>query len=240
MVPTVERGLRDADFWSIEIAGDRPSMKSTSGLSINPKNWRAYAESDSTYRRCPSAYSVSNANEDFPDPDSPVNTTSLSRGIVIVISLRLCTRAPLITIFSLAIKEKYIHDLPKRKAQYEKHPICAIVHRLSAYPPLASRLRNWTYLSFCIFPRTFFALMRFHSHRVHCPISSKVPMCWRRVTSIILLERKTQTSRALPNRKSRLHGAPFLLCPFIITGKEHLYLLGLLYSYYQILSIYFL
>jgi hypothetical protein len=40
-VPTVERGFRDVDFWSIETAGDRPSMKSTSGLSICPRNWRA-------------------------------------------------------------------------------------------------------------------------------------------------------------------------------------------------------
>ena len=40
-VPTVERGLREADFWSMEIAGERPSMKSTSGLSIWPRNWRA-------------------------------------------------------------------------------------------------------------------------------------------------------------------------------------------------------
>jgi hypothetical protein len=36
MVPTVDRGLREVDFWSIETAGDRPSMKSTSGLSICP------------------------------------------------------------------------------------------------------------------------------------------------------------------------------------------------------------
>ena len=41
MVPTVERGFFDVDFWSIETAGDRPSMKSTSGLSIWPRNWRA-------------------------------------------------------------------------------------------------------------------------------------------------------------------------------------------------------
>ena len=34
IVPTVERGFRLADFWSIETAGDSPSMKSTSGLSI--------------------------------------------------------------------------------------------------------------------------------------------------------------------------------------------------------------
>jgi hypothetical protein len=41
MVPTVDRGLRDADFWSMEMAGDRPSMKSTSGFCICPRNWRA-------------------------------------------------------------------------------------------------------------------------------------------------------------------------------------------------------
>ena len=41
MVPTVERGFLGADFWSIEIAGLRPSMKSTSGLSICPRNWLA-------------------------------------------------------------------------------------------------------------------------------------------------------------------------------------------------------
>jgi len=33
IVPTVERGLRLVDFWSIETAGLRPSMKSTSGRS---------------------------------------------------------------------------------------------------------------------------------------------------------------------------------------------------------------
>ena len=41
IVPTVERGLRLADFWSMEIAGDRPSIMSTSGLSICPRNCRA-------------------------------------------------------------------------------------------------------------------------------------------------------------------------------------------------------
>jgi hypothetical protein len=41
IVPTVDRGLREVDFWSIEMAGDSPSMKSTSGLSICPRNWRA-------------------------------------------------------------------------------------------------------------------------------------------------------------------------------------------------------
>ena len=50
-VPTVDRGLCPAVFCSIEMAGDRPSMESTSGFSIKPRNCRAYAESDSTYRR---------------------------------------------------------------------------------------------------------------------------------------------------------------------------------------------
>jgi hypothetical protein len=40
-VPTVERGFREVVFWSIEIAGDRPSIESTSGFSINPRNCRA-------------------------------------------------------------------------------------------------------------------------------------------------------------------------------------------------------
>ena len=47
-VPTVERGLRPTPFCSIAIAGDSPSMASQSGFSICSRNWRAYAESDST------------------------------------------------------------------------------------------------------------------------------------------------------------------------------------------------
>jgi hypothetical protein len=39
---------------------------------------------------------VSNASDDFPEPDSPVITTSLSRGISTAMFLRLCSRAPLI------------------------------------------------------------------------------------------------------------------------------------------------
>src|SRR5579875_1495123 len=94
MVPTVDRGLRLAAFWSIDTAGDSPSMKSTSGLSICPRNCRAYADSDSTYRRWPSAKIVSKARLDLPEPDSPVNTIKASRGRSIEMSLRLCSRAP--------------------------------------------------------------------------------------------------------------------------------------------------
>src|SRR4051812_8798138 len=69
-------------------------MKSTSGLSICPRNWRAYADSDSTYRRCPSAKIVSNARLDLPEPDRPVKTISASRGRSRLTSRRLCSRAP--------------------------------------------------------------------------------------------------------------------------------------------------
>src|SRR4051794_26438878 len=37
---------------------------------------------------------VSKASDDLPDPDSPVMTTSASRGSATVMSLRLCSRAP--------------------------------------------------------------------------------------------------------------------------------------------------
>src|SRR4051794_1468582 len=94
MVPTVDRGLRDVDFWSIDTAGDRPSMKSTSGLSIWPRNCRAYDDKDSTYRRCPSAKIVSKARLDLPEPDRPVNTIIASRGRSRLTSRRLCSRAP--------------------------------------------------------------------------------------------------------------------------------------------------
>jgi hypothetical protein len=41
VVPTVERGLRALVFCSMAIAGLIPCMKSTSGLSIRSRNWRA-------------------------------------------------------------------------------------------------------------------------------------------------------------------------------------------------------
>src|SRR5215472_8275422 len=104
MVPTVERGLRLVDFWSIETAGESPSMKSTSGLSIWPRNCLAYADSDSTYRRWPSAKMVSKARLDLPEPDSPVNTIMASLGRSSETSLRLCSRAPRTTSRSATVR----------------------------------------------------------------------------------------------------------------------------------------
>src|SRR6185437_13745990 len=45
---------------------------------------------------------VSNASEDLPEPDRPVNTTSLSRGISRSTFFRLCSRAPRMVIARLA------------------------------------------------------------------------------------------------------------------------------------------
>src|SRR2546430_1394556 len=85
----------------MEMAGDRPSIESTSGFSICSRNCRAYADSDSTYLRCPSAKIVSKASDDFPEPDTPVMTTNLLRGTTTSMFLRLCSRAPRMTIESM-------------------------------------------------------------------------------------------------------------------------------------------
>ena len=44
---------------------------------------------------------VSKASDDFPDPESPVKTISCSRGSSTVRFLRLCSRAPLMSIESV-------------------------------------------------------------------------------------------------------------------------------------------
>ncbi len=81
------------------MAGLNPSIKSTFGFFILSKNCLAYADKLSTYLLCPSAYMVSNARDDFPEPDRPVITTNLSFGISSEMFFKLCSFAPLITIF---------------------------------------------------------------------------------------------------------------------------------------------
>src|SRR6185436_19478730 len=58
----------------------------------------ANVDIDASSRRCPSAYTVSNASDDFPEPLTPVTTTSLSRGISTSTFFRLFSRAPRISI----------------------------------------------------------------------------------------------------------------------------------------------
>ena len=100
-MPIVDLGFFDTFFWSIDIAGLSPSIESTSGFSILPRNCRAYAERDSMYLLCPSAKTVLKAKELFPDPDTPVITTNLFLGISTLTSFKLFSLAPLTEIFSL-------------------------------------------------------------------------------------------------------------------------------------------
>src|SRR6266566_1384014 len=53
---------------------------------------------------------VSKASDDLPEPESPVKTTSLSRGIDSVTFLRLCSRAPRIVIWSVVIFMSFLGD----------------------------------------------------------------------------------------------------------------------------------
>src|SRR6266566_4494833 len=50
---------------------------------------------------------VSNARDDLPEPDRPVMTTSLSRGMSTSTFLRLCTRAPRTAIHLRGIRTDY-------------------------------------------------------------------------------------------------------------------------------------
>src|SRR5699024_7075780 len=102
-VATVDLGFLLVVFWSIEIAGDKPSIVSTSGLSICPKNCLAYALKDSTYLRCPSAYIVSKASDDLPEPDKPVITISLFLCISISSSFKLLSPASFTTLYGCLI-----------------------------------------------------------------------------------------------------------------------------------------
>src|SRR5690242_10371243 len=68
------------------------------------RNCRAYEESDSTYRRWPSAYKVSIVKEDFPEPETPVITMNLFLGNSTSTLFKLWTRAPLMNIF-FSLKE---------------------------------------------------------------------------------------------------------------------------------------
>ena len=84
------------------MAGESPSIRSTSGFSIIDRNCLAYAESDSTYLLWPSAYNVSNARDDFPEPDKPVMTVRLSLGISTSMFFKLWVLAP----FTLIVFKK--------------------------------------------------------------------------------------------------------------------------------------
>ena len=64
-MPIVDLGLLVVVFCSIAIAGQMPSISSTSGFCNFPRNWRAYDDRLSIYLLCPSANKVLKANDDF-------------------------------------------------------------------------------------------------------------------------------------------------------------------------------
>ena len=91
----------EVTFCSMAMAGGIPVMLSAAGLLILPRNCLAKEERLSANLLCPSAKRVSKAREDFPDPDTPVITTSLPRGMVTSMPLRLFALAPFMTIAPL-------------------------------------------------------------------------------------------------------------------------------------------
>jgi hypothetical protein len=74
--------------------GESPEIPSIGGLLMASVT----VPIDSIYCLCPSLCNVSKASVDFPEPDSPVTTTSLFFGIDNETFFRLCRRAFLITI----------------------------------------------------------------------------------------------------------------------------------------------
>ena len=83
------------------MVAERPIISSTSGLSCISK-CLVYVDKLFIYLLFPSTYIVSKANDDFPDPLTPVITINLFFGIDTSIFLRLCSLAPFTKIKSLS------------------------------------------------------------------------------------------------------------------------------------------
>src|SRR6478609_1102734 len=94
MVPTVDREVGAPRRCCNATAGGSPVISCTCGAPTCCSSRRAYGATDSKYRRCASAYNVPKASDDFPDPDTPVNTTIASRGTSTSTLRRLCSLAP--------------------------------------------------------------------------------------------------------------------------------------------------
>lgn len=88
----------------VMMAGGIPFDEVASGFAHASQKLTGVAAQALYGRRCPSAYSVSKASDDLPDPDNPVMTTNRLRGISTSIFFRLLTRAP----FMKPIKFSYI------------------------------------------------------------------------------------------------------------------------------------
>src|SRR5581483_8095700 len=126
MVPTVERGLREADFWSMEMAGERPSMKSTSGLSIWPRNCRSQGSSRLTFLRLCSRAPRTTSVSDMSGSDAPHGST---------------VRRPSPATTSKSGRSKVSTRPPRRSAQATT-AASATPSRRSAYRARSARMRD--------------------------------------------------------------------------------------------------
>src|SRR6185436_15082899 len=134
-VATVDRAFFTEFFCSMAIAGRMPSISSTSGRSIRSRNCRTYVDIDSTNRRCPSAYSVLNASDDFPEPDGPVITVSWRCGMSTETFFRLCVRAPRIEMVRKGItgRERFRDDLSSLRVNAMRVVLALLLQAATAF-----------------------------------------------------------------------------------------------------------
>src|SRR5690349_19347974 len=83
-------------------------MASASGWAMRGRKLRTNRLKFSLSRRWDSAAMVSNTSEDLPDPDTPVKMVIWRLGIFTLMSLRLFSRAPRISINSCIICGLYL------------------------------------------------------------------------------------------------------------------------------------
>ena len=96
-VPTVLRVLLPRRFWSITMQGEMFRIASTGGRVSCGSRRRAYVLNVSTSWRCASVQIVSKTSDDLPLPLTPVKATSRCFGTSTSMPLRLCVRAPRIS-----------------------------------------------------------------------------------------------------------------------------------------------
>ena len=99
IVPTVDLAFPPRRLWSMTTEGFKLSIYSTWGRSYFGRRPRIHAVYVSFICLWLSAAIVSKTMLDFPDPDTPVNTTILCFGISREMFFRLFCFNPLITIF---------------------------------------------------------------------------------------------------------------------------------------------
>src|SRR2546421_6875112 len=78
---------------------------------------------------------VSNAKDDLPEPERPVITVNLSRGMSTSMFLRLCWRAPRTVMRSIAIRLEAVRLSPQRRILSDAESCILTGTRLNDKPP---------------------------------------------------------------------------------------------------------